>query len=153
MKKIFKSWRRLLNEAKEQPLAKHYPTPPRKGTKNTPRPKADVPGDAMTPADPKKLTPSGKMARRINIKKSRRGDGLGVTKPGPTTEGADSTAFGPEINHIAAWMLGGIRNRSQVEDELAAFNVDRTSEDRDKGYSDEELTDIWTAASKMMMDM
>ena len=147
MKKIFESWRRLLNEA-EPPLQKHYPTPPRKGAGvYKPRPTADV------PADPKKLTPSGKMARRINIKKSRRGDGLGVTKPDPTTEGADSTAFGPEINHIAAWMLGGIRNRSQVEDELAAFNVDRTSEDRDKGYSDEELTDIWRAASKMMMDM
>jgi len=181
MKKLFENWRKLLREGRWLfPKSKSDGPPPdpdpvgwtdnaaaaekvrkakraaaaaRAAEKYGPKTDDAETEDPSPEEEPKKPTRSWKMNRRINIKNSRRGDGLGATKPAPTTEGAESPAFGPEIDHIAAWMLGGIRNRSQVEDELVKFNIDRTAKDRDRGYSEEELTDIWVAASKMMMDL
>ena len=67
----------------------------------------------------------------------------------------ETKEFIHEIEYIAGRMLepDGPRHRSQLEDELVSFNVDRGAKERDRGYSNEELAHIWTEASKMMMGM
>ena len=67
----------------------------------------------------------------------------------------ETKEFIHEIEYIAGRMLepDGPRHRSQLEDELVSFNVDRGAKERDRGYSNEELVHIWTEATNMMMGM